>query len=100
LWKTRRSKSDFQIGRPSSLQKTHSGTCFQHATDLAVLGELDPPALHQAAAYLDEPAVEVDIAPVKPEELAEAHPGPQRAEQQREVARAARSRGAAPPPRR
>ncbi|HSE66008.1 MAG TPA: hypothetical protein VLB12_03415 [Gemmatimonadales bacterium] len=32
------------------------------ATDLAVLGELDPPALDQAPPYLDEPALKVDIA--------------------------------------
>lgn len=52
LWKTRRSKSAFQIGRPFSLQNT----------------------------------LKVDVAPVKPQELAEAHPGPQRTEQQRNVA--------------
>ena len=95
LWKTRRSKSDFQIGRPSSLQNTQTGTSFQPLASVSSarrtrsVSSVSPSssAFDQASPDLDEPAMHVDVAPLQTEELAEAHPGAQRTEDKAKVAR-------------
>ena len=110
LWKTRRSKSDFQIGRPSSLQNTHTGTSFQPLASVSsarrtrsvssvspsssdrstrrispFFGSSIRPPSTRLRRNLDEPAMHVDVAPLQTEELSEAHPGAQRTEQQGKV---------------
>src|SRR5207247_6839123 len=57
------------------------------STNLLVLRQLNPAAIVETPANFDEAALEIEIAPQKPCQLAEPEAGSQRAEQHRVVAR-------------